>query len=118
MDPMVKTGKGYEKLTERYERVREHIFEDEDDSEEWAKVKKDHREKIFGPDLVAMVPIQYTITMFEKKYPDTWNELSLSDRGRFIAHSYLEDAQQTIKEHMRIVRENKKRVMDKNKEKK
>lgn len=115
MDPMVRTrtrGK-YEKLTERYERVRTHIFEDDDDTEDWASVKKKHREKMFGPDLVALVPFSYTITAFEKKFPDTWYELSLSDRGRFIAHAYLEDAQQTIKEHLRIVEENKQKLKDK-----
>lgn len=115
MDPMVKRRKGYEKLTERYEAVRKHIFEDDQDSEEWAKIKRNHRERIFGPDLVALVPFQYTITAFEKKYLGTWNDLSLSDRGRFIAHSYLDDAQQVIKEHMRISEENRKKATEKKK---
>ena len=86
-----------ETLQERYERVVDILWGEDADSE----LKKNYRERLLGPDLIALVPERYSIIDHKKKYLGEWANMTLEEKGELIAHSILENQVELIKEHLR-----------------
>lgn len=113
LSPLVKKGEGHETLIERYERVSKNFFSEEDDDD---GRKKEYREKLLGPDLIAAMPQEYSIlSIVDKIGYMTWEMLSLSEQAKLIAYYRLESMAELIKEHLRTQERQKKELMNKNK---
>lgn len=113
LSPLVKRNDAYETLVERYERVSKIFFSEDDDE---GGRKKQYREKLLGPDLIAAMPQEYsTLSIIDKVGYMTWQMLTMSEQAKLIAYYRLESMTELIREHLRLQKQQQEEQLNKRK---
>ena len=91
--------------------VEPNLFPGPDDDQKMAERKRTTRNKIFGPDTIGAVTLEYsTLEILEERgiSEKQWSEMPLMDRGKLVAFSHLKNKVEVVREYKRQIAEARK----------